>query len=60
MSAPVFPLAGRDVLALGVPPGPKIGRLLAETRAQWLAAGCPGAEACRTILAGLVKENTAS
>jgi poly(A) polymerase/tRNA nucleotidyltransferase (CCA-adding enzyme) len=60
MSAPVFPLAGRDVLALGVPPGPKIGRLLAETRARWLAAGCPGAEACRTILAGLVKENTAS
>ncbi len=65
LPVPVFPLAGRDVLALGLPPGPEVGRLLAETRARWLAAGCPGAEACRAMLAGLVssadpiKENVA-
>ncbi len=58
--APVFPLAGRDALALGVPPGPEIGRLLAQARARWLQAGCPDAAACRAILADLVKETTAS
>ena len=33
--APVFPLAGRDVTALGIMPGPRIGRLLAEIRRWW-------------------------
>ena len=36
---PAFPLHGRDALALGVPPGPRIGRLLAEVRDWWLAGG---------------------
>lgn len=40
-AAPVFPLAGRDLVAEGVPPGPEIGRRLAEARTAWLAAGCP-------------------
>ena len=34
---PVFPLAGRDVTALGIPPGPRIGQLLAELRGWWEA-----------------------
>ena len=40
MERPVFPLEGRDVVALGVPPGPAVGRLLAEARARWLEGGC--------------------
>ena len=32
---PSFPLAGRDVTALGIPPGPRIGELLAEVRRWW-------------------------
>jgi poly(A) polymerase len=32
---PVFPLAGRDVTALGIPPGPRVGQLLAELRDWW-------------------------
>jgi poly(A) polymerase len=40
MPRPVFPLAGRDVLACGLPPGPEIGRLLATVRAWWMADGC--------------------
>jgi poly(A) polymerase len=32
---PVFPLAGRDVTALGVPPGERVGRLLGELRGWW-------------------------
>jgi poly(A) polymerase len=32
---PVFPLAGRDVTALGIPPGEPVGRLLAAVRDWW-------------------------
>ena len=35
---PAFPLTGRDVTALGIPPGPRIGRLLDETHAWWEAS----------------------
>jgi poly(A) polymerase len=35
---PRFPLAGRDLLATGVPPGPEIGRRLAELEARWIAS----------------------
>jgi poly(A) polymerase len=34
---PVFPLAGRDVTTLGIPPGPRVGQLLAELQAWWEA-----------------------
>jgi poly(A) polymerase len=34
---PAFPLAGRDVTALGLPPGPRVGRLLEAMRAWWEA-----------------------
>jgi len=32
---PVFPLAGRDVTALGIPPGEEVGRLLAGVHDWW-------------------------
>jgi poly(A) polymerase/tRNA nucleotidyltransferase (CCA-adding enzyme) len=49
---PVFPLAGRDAVALGVKPGPQVGRLLRAVRDWWLAGGCVAdAHACRTELA---------
>ena len=32
---PVFPLAGRDVTALGIPPGEEVGRLLAAVHDWW-------------------------
>jgi poly(A) polymerase len=44
---PAFPLAGCDVTALGIPPGPRVGQLLFEVREWWEAgdfaadrAGC--------------------
>lgn len=37
---PDFPLQGRDLLALGIPPGPAMGRLLAALRQSWLAGDC--------------------
>jgi len=49
---PVFPLEGRDALALGVPPGPAVGELLRAVRAWWMDGGCrAGAFACRAELA---------
>ncbi|MGH7067675.1 MAG: CCA tRNA nucleotidyltransferase [Acetobacteraceae bacterium] len=48
---PVFPLAGRDALALGAREGPAVGAALGQVRAWWLAGGCvadPGA--CRAEL----------
>ena len=52
LSRPVFPLEGRDALALGVPPGPAVGELLREVRAWWMDGGCrASAAACRAELA---------
>jgi hypothetical protein len=45
---PVFPLEGRDILALGLSPGPRIGAVLRSVRTWWLNGGCVAdAEACR-------------
>lgn len=35
---PVFPLTGKDALAAGVPPGPEMGRVLAEVEDWWVDA----------------------
>ena len=37
---PAFPLEGRDVVALGVPSGPRVGVLLRQARQWWLDGGC--------------------
>jgi poly(A) polymerase len=48
---PVFPLEGRDVLALGEPEGPHVGALLRAVRQWWLDGGCVAdKEACRAEL----------
>ncbi len=46
-AVPVFPVAGRDALALGLPPGPAVGALLDDLRSWWIARGCADdREAC--------------
>lgn len=37
---PAFPLRGGDLIALGVPKGPQVGRLMTELLAWWRALGC--------------------
>ena len=37
---PVFPLQGRDVTALGIPPGPRVGEVLAAVRVWWRQGSC--------------------
>ena len=52
---PRFALEGRDALALGVPPGPRIGDLLRQVRLWWLAGGCTAPpDRCRAELRRLV------
>lgn len=38
-AVPVFPVAGRDLLALGLPPGPAVGAILRQLEAEWIAGG---------------------
>ena len=53
-TAPDFPLTGADVLALGLPPGPEVGRLLAAVRTWWEGLDFqPDRDACLVRLAGL-------
>jgi len=48
LDRPIFPLQGRDLAALGIPPGPRMGVLLRVAQDWWLAGGCVAdAEACR-------------
>jgi poly(A) polymerase/tRNA nucleotidyltransferase (CCA-adding enzyme) len=48
MARPVFPLQGRDIMALGVEAGPRVGEVLRQVYVWWMADGCKaGAEACR-------------
>lgn len=55
MAAPVFPLQGRDGLALGLQPGPALGVALRAVRDWWIARGCmDAANACRAELARVV------
>jgi poly(A) polymerase len=42
---PAFPLTGRDVTALGIPPGPGVGRLLHSAREWWEAGDCTASRA---------------
>lgn len=51
---PEFALQGRDALALGVPKGESMGRLLQTVKAWWVANGFqPSREACAAKLAEL-------
>ena len=51
MERPVFPLQGRDLRAAGMQPGPRVGAMLRELRAWWMAGGCTADKAaCRAEL----------
>ncbi|MDE8347622.1 MAG: CCA tRNA nucleotidyltransferase [Acidocella sp.] len=40
MERPVFALQGRDLVALGIPPGVRMGEILAQLRRWWMEGGC--------------------
>jgi poly(A) polymerase len=49
---PRFPLSGADVMALGVPVGPRIGELLRALEAWWIAGDFAGDEAALRVRLG--------
>ena len=38
---PVFPLTGADAMALGIPPGPRLGAILKATEERWIETNFP-------------------
>jgi hypothetical protein len=40
LPVPTFPLHGRDLRAAGVLAGPRLGEMLRDVRAWWIAGGC--------------------
>jgi poly(A) polymerase len=53
---PEFPVKGRDALALGVPAGPKVGRLIAAVEAWWIERDfAPDRDGCLAKLAELAR-----
>lgn len=53
--APELPVRGADVLALGVPPGPEVGRVIAAFEAWWIDNDfTPAGDEARAKLAELV------
>lgn len=58
MPRPVFPLAGRDVLAAGHPPGPDVGKVLQKVQDWWMQNGCTASrDACLAQLSTVLSEN---
>jgi hypothetical protein len=56
LTRPVFPLHGRDALALGMAAGEEVGRTLEQVRLWWRAGGCSATAAqCRAELARLLR-----
>lgn len=53
---PEFPIGGRDLLQLGVEPGPAVARLLGIVRDRWIAEGFPDADRARALAADYVSE----
>jgi poly(A) polymerase len=54
---PVFPVAGRDVIATGIPPGPRVGWLLAKLHDWWEAGDFrAGRAACLARLNELIEQ----
>jgi poly(A) polymerase len=45
---PPFLPTGRDVIALGVPAGPRIGQVLAAARSAWIDGGAPSDQAAQS------------
>lgn len=50
LAEPTMPLAGRDLMAAGLRPGPELGRALERAREAWIEGGCVEGEGERKRL----------
>ena len=52
---PAFPLTGADVMAAGVPEGPRVGEILAAVEGWWIAQDfAPDAAVCRETMIDII------
>lgn len=57
---PVLPFGGADVVAAGIPKGPRVGAVLERARTLWLDADCPDTPAAvADLLARALRETSA-
>lgn len=48
--APIFPVSGRDVLAAGVPAGPRVSSVLAAVESAWIAEDFPPTDRAHALI----------
>ncbi len=48
---PRLPISGKDLIAMGLPPGPAVSRKLAEVESRWIAAGFPASQPATLAIA---------
>jgi poly(A) polymerase len=48
---PRLPISGKDLIEMGVPPGPEVSRRLHEVEQRWVAAGFPAARTDAILIA---------
>ncbi|HEV3394671.1 MAG TPA: CCA tRNA nucleotidyltransferase [Xanthobacteraceae bacterium] len=58
--APAFPIRAADLMARGVPKGPRLGAALAQAEEAWIAQGFPGDMAAVAQIADAVARNVTS
>ena len=51
---PACPIAGKDVLAAGVAPGPTVSHILRDAEQQWISEGFPDPSRAREILLEII------
>lgn len=58
-TVPRFPLTGKDIVALGISPGPRVGTLLRQAEAWWMENGFrPDHGALMGYVSGLIEPRT--
>jgi len=55
-TVPPFPIGGRDLLKLGVEPGPAVAQILGLVKDRWIAEGFPDSTRTRALAADYVSE----
>lgn len=52
--APLLPVSGKDIIAAGVKPGPRVARALKEVEARWVAEDFPDVARVHAIIAAVI------
>jgi poly(A) polymerase len=51
---PLLPFSGKDIVAAGVAPGPRVSEILKEFETAWIEADFPNEARAKTLLAAVI------